>query len=108
MLMCDFPLLRQCVVFARVVCCFFFFKQKTAYEVRISDWSSDVCSSDLVICSGKLTSYPGRSKYQMVVERMELAGLGALMALLEQRKQKLAGEGLFAPERKRPERKRVV
>lgn len=55
-----------------------------------------------VICSGKLTSYPGRSKYQMVVERMELAGLGALMALLEQRKQKLAGEGLFAPERKRP------
>src|SRR3546814_4173944 len=30
-------------------CCFFFFKQKTAYEVRISDWSSDVCSSDLVV-----------------------------------------------------------
>jgi exodeoxyribonuclease VII large subunit len=55
-----------------------------------------------VICSGKLTSYPGRSKYQMVVERMELAGLGALMALLEQRKQKLAAEGLFAPERKKP------
>lgn len=55
-----------------------------------------------VICSGKLTSYPGRSKYQMVVERMELAGLGALMALLEQRKQKLAAEGLFAPERKQP------
>ncbi len=54
-----------------------------------------------VICSGKLTSYPGRSKYQMVVERMELAGLGALMALLEQRKQKLAAEGLFATERKR-------
>jgi exodeoxyribonuclease VII large subunit len=55
-----------------------------------------------VICSGKLTSYPGRSKYQMVVERMELAGLGALMALLEQRKQKLAAEGLFAAERKKP------
>lgn len=55
-----------------------------------------------VICSGKLTSYPGRSKYQMVVERMELAGLGALMALLEQRKQKLAAEGLFAADRKRP------
>jgi exodeoxyribonuclease VII large subunit len=54
-----------------------------------------------VVCSGKLTSYPGRSKYQMVVERMELAGLGALMALLEQRKQKLAAEGLFAQERKR-------
>jgi exodeoxyribonuclease VII large subunit len=55
-----------------------------------------------VICSGKLTSYPGRSKYQMVVERMELAGLGALMALLEQRRQKLAAEGLFAAERKKP------
>jgi len=55
-----------------------------------------------VICMGKLTSYPGRSKYQMVVDRMELAGLGALMAMLEQRKQKLTAEGLFAPDRKRP------
>src|SRR3546814_8088682 len=36
-----------CTVFK--VCCFFFFKQKTAYEMRISDWSSDVCSSDLRI-----------------------------------------------------------
>src|SRR3546814_3237215 len=33
------------------VCCFFFFKQKTAYEMRISDWSSDVCSSDLTPAS---------------------------------------------------------
>src|SRR3546814_5770346 len=32
-----------------MVCCFLFFKQKTAYEMRISDWSSDVCSSDLVL-----------------------------------------------------------
>src|SRR3546814_8920481 len=31
------------------MCCFFFFKQKTAYELRISDWSSDVCSSDLLV-----------------------------------------------------------
>ena len=54
-----------------------------------------------VICSGKLTTYPGRSKYQMIVERMELAGLGALMAMLEQRKKKLAAEGLFDAERKR-------
>src|SRR3546814_10679047 len=35
-----------------VVWCFFFFKQKTAYEMRISDWSSDVCSSDLKILAG--------------------------------------------------------
>ena len=55
-----------------------------------------------VIATGKLTTYPGRSKYQIVIERMELAGEGALMALLEKLKAKLAGEGLFAPERKRP------
>src|SRR3546814_901532 len=36
-------------VFVIVYCCFFFFKQKTAYEMRISDWSSDVCSSDLML-----------------------------------------------------------
>src|SRR3546814_16695363 len=35
-----------------MVCCFFFFKQKTAYEMRISDWSSDVCSSDLQMLLG--------------------------------------------------------
>src|SRR5438445_2987238 len=54
-----------------------------------------------VIASGKLTTYPGRSKYQIVVERMELAGEGALLALLERRRKALAAEGLFAPERKR-------
>src|SRR3546814_7074809 len=37
------------------MCFFFFFKQKTAYEMRISDWSSDVCSSDLLISGGALT-----------------------------------------------------
>ncbi|RVT41918.1 exodeoxyribonuclease VII large subunit [Sphingobium algorifonticola] len=55
-----------------------------------------------VIATGKLTTYPGRSKYQIVIERMELAGEGALMQLLEKRKQKLAAEGLFAAERKVP------
>ncbi|BBF68439.1 exodeoxyribonuclease VII large subunit [Sphingomonas bisphenolicum] len=54
-----------------------------------------------VIATGKLTTYPGRSKYQIVIERMELAGEGALMALLEKLKAKLAGEGLFAVERKK-------
>ena len=54
-----------------------------------------------VIATGKLTTYPGRSKYQIVIERMELAGEGALMALLEKLKAKLAAEGLFAPDRKR-------
>ena len=54
-----------------------------------------------VICTGKLTTYPARSKYQMVIENMEPAGEGALMALLEERKRKLAVEGLFAEERKK-------
>ena len=54
-----------------------------------------------VIATGKLTTYPGRSKYQIVIESLEPAGAGALMALLEQRRAKLAGEGLFAAERKR-------
>ena len=55
-----------------------------------------------VVCSGKLTTYPARSKYQMVVDRMEPAGAGALMALLEERKKKLAAEGLFETGRKKP------
>ncbi len=55
-----------------------------------------------VVCTGMLTTYPGRSKYQLVVEQLEPAGVGALMALLEERKQRLAAEGLFAAERKRP------
>ena len=55
-----------------------------------------------VIATGKLTTYAGRSKYQLVVDRLELAGEGALMALLEQRKRALAAEGLFDAARKRP------
>ncbi|MGN6496387.1 MAG: exodeoxyribonuclease VII large subunit [Tsuneonella sp.] len=54
-----------------------------------------------VVASGKLTTYPGRSKYQVVIDRLELAGEGALLALLERLRQRLGAEGLFAPERKR-------
>jgi exodeoxyribonuclease VII large subunit len=54
-----------------------------------------------VIATGKLTTYPGRSKYQIVIETMEIAGEGALLALLEKLKARLAAEGLFATERKR-------
>ena len=50
-----------------------------------------------VIATGKLTTYPGSSKYQIVIEQMEPAGTGALMALLEERKRRLAAEGLFDP-----------
>ncbi len=55
-----------------------------------------------VIATGKLTTYPGSSKYQLVIDALEPAGVGALMAMLEERKKKLAAEGLFAPERKQP------
>ncbi|MGV3456735.1 exodeoxyribonuclease VII large subunit [Sphingomonas sp.] len=54
-----------------------------------------------VVATGKLTIYPGRSKYQIVIERMELAGEGALMALFERLKAQLKAEGLFDGEKKR-------
>ncbi|MCL4672607.1 MAG: exodeoxyribonuclease VII large subunit [Sphingomonadaceae bacterium] len=54
-----------------------------------------------VVASGKLTTYPGRSKYQIVIDQMEIAGEGALLALLEKTRQRLAAEGLFDESRKR-------
>ncbi|MEQ8666977.1 MAG: exodeoxyribonuclease VII large subunit [Rhodospirillales bacterium] len=48
-----------------------------------------------IIATGRITTYPGRSKYQLVIDRMEIAGEGALLKLLEDRKRKLAAEGLF-------------
>ncbi len=54
-----------------------------------------------VVCAGKLTTYPGRSRYQLVIESVELAGIGALLKLLEERKKKLEAEGLFAEARKK-------
>jgi exodeoxyribonuclease VII large subunit len=53
-----------------------------------------------VICSGRITTYPARSKYQLIVDSLEPAGQGALLALLEQRKAALAKEGLFDSNRK--------
>jgi len=55
-----------------------------------------------VIVTGKVTTYPGRSKYQIVIESMELAGEGALMQLFEKLKARLAEEGLFDPAKRRP------
>ena len=54
-----------------------------------------------LICTGRITTYPGRSKYQMVVEAMEVSGVGTLLKLLEERKKKLAAEGLFDPSHKK-------
>ena len=54
-----------------------------------------------VVATGKITTFPGKSSYQIVVETLEPAGVGALMALLEARRRKLAAEGLFDAARKR-------
>jgi exodeoxyribonuclease VII large subunit len=54
-----------------------------------------------VVCTGRLTTFPGRSKYQLVIDAIELAGVGALLKLLEERRKRLAAEGLFAAERKK-------
>ena len=53
-----------------------------------------------VICTGRISSYPASSKYQLIIETMELAGQGALLKMLEERKKKLAAEGLFDVDRK--------
>ena len=55
-----------------------------------------------MVVTGKITTYPAGSRYQMVIETMEAAGVGALLAQLERLKAKLHGEGLFDPARKRP------
>jgi exodeoxyribonuclease VII large subunit len=54
-----------------------------------------------VVATGRITTYPGKSTYQITIEALEPAGIGALMALLEERRRKLDAEGLFAQERKR-------
>jgi exodeoxyribonuclease VII large subunit len=54
-----------------------------------------------VVVTGRITTFPGKSKYQIVIDTLEPAGVGALMALLEERRRKLTAEGLFALERKR-------
>jgi exodeoxyribonuclease VII large subunit len=53
-----------------------------------------------VIATGKVTTFPGGSRYQIVIDALEPAGIGALMALLEERRRKLQAEGLFDPARK--------
>ncbi len=55
-----------------------------------------------VIATGRLTTFPGQSKYQIVIDSIEPAGVGALMALLEERRKKLAAEGLFDADHKQP------
>ena len=55
-----------------------------------------------VVVTGKFTTYPARSNYQIIVSEIEMAGVGAILKMLEERKQKLAAEGLFDTSRKKP------
>ena len=54
-----------------------------------------------VVCTGRISSYPARSNYQLIIDSMELAGQGALLKMLEDRRKKLAAEGLFEAARKK-------
>ena len=72
-------------------------------------WRSSVGRLDVqpeegleVVATGRLTTYSGRSKYQIVIDALEIAGEGAMLRQLEERRRKLAGEGLFDEERKLP------
>ena len=87
--------------------CYFALKDEKA-KIEAVIWRGQVSKLKVkpaegleVIAQGRITTFPGSSKYQIVIESMEPAGVGALMALLEERKKKLAAEGLFAAERKR-------
>lgn len=71
-----------------------------AWKGMVSRWRFQPEQGLEVIVTGKLTTFPGQSKYQIIVESVEPAGIGALMALLDEHRKKLAAEGLFDPARK--------
>jgi exodeoxyribonuclease VII large subunit len=87
--------------------CYFALKDDKA-RIEAVIWRSTVMGLRIkpaegleVIATGRVTTYPGTSRYQIVIDSLEPAGVGALMALLEERKRKLAQEGLFDEARKR-------
>jgi len=71
-----------------------------AWKGVASRWKFQPETGLEVIVTGKLTTFPGQSKYQIIVENVEPAGVGALMALLEERRKKLTAEGLFDEDKK--------
>ncbi|MBV9589016.1 MAG: exodeoxyribonuclease VII large subunit, partial [Hyphomicrobiales bacterium] len=88
--------------------CYFSLKDQNA-RLEAVIWKSTVTRLKFrpqegleVIATGRITTFPSSSKYQIVIDRLEPAGIGALMALLEERRKKLAAEGLFDAVRKRP------
>ena len=73
-----------------------------AWRSAVARWNGRPETGQLVVASGRLTTYPARSQYQLQVDRVELAGVGALLQQLEVLRAKLAAEGLFDEARKRP------
>src|SRR3546814_17615305 len=71
----------MCVMLFILFCVFFFFKQKTAYEMRISDWSSDVCSSDLVAAEPDRMTVDRRDHRHLAVHQRADHGLHALAVI---------------------------
>jgi exodeoxyribonuclease VII large subunit len=88
--------------------CYFSLKDKTAridaviWRATFMRLKSKLQEGLEVIATGRITAYPSKSSYQIVVDAIEPAGAGALMALLDERRRKLAAEGLFDEARKRP------
>jgi exodeoxyribonuclease VII large subunit len=87
--------------------CYFALKDERA-KIEAVIWRGTVPSLRIkpaegleVVATGRVTTYPNSSKYQIVIDTLEPAGIGALMALLEERKRKLAAEGLFEEARKK-------
>ncbi|WP_339949416.1 exodeoxyribonuclease VII large subunit [uncultured Albimonas sp.] len=72
------------------------------WKGQVSRLAVQPTEGDEVVATGRLTTFPGQSRYQLVIEEMSLAGMGALLAKLERLKAELAAEGLFAAERKKP------
>ncbi len=72
-----------------------------AWRGSSATYKKELADGVEMICTGRISTFPGRSNYQLVVESVEVAGLGALMALLEKRKQQLMKEGLFDEARKK-------
>src|SRR3546814_6125400 len=76
---CRYVVCFVCIYSVWLCVCFFFFKQKTAYEMRISDWSSDVCSSDLVVAADAVAArvqFAEQGHCRRIVLLRALGGLG--------------------------------
>jgi exodeoxyribonuclease VII large subunit len=76
--------------------------QAVMFKFRLASLDFDLADGQKVIARGSVSVYAARGQYQLIVQSLARAGIGDLLAMIEERKQRLAAEGLFAPERKRP------